>query len=87
MILECNENTKRQEIMKVIKHIMIDENLKNADVIDKLGMSKQTVSNLLNPNYRPDTSIQIDSLCKIVDAIGYKLELHFVPVGTAGSDK
>ena len=80
MILECNENTKRQEIMKVIKHIMIDENLKNSDVIEKLGMSKQTVSNLLNPNYRPNTSIQIDSLCKIVDAIGYKLELHFVPV-------
>lgn len=80
MILECNENTKRQEIMKVIKHIMIDENLKNSDVIEKLGMSKQTVSNLLNPNYRPNTSIQIDSLCKIVDAIGYKLELHFVPI-------
>ena len=80
MILECNENTKRQEIMKVIKHIMIDENLKNSDVIEKLGMSKQTGSNLLNPNYRPNTSIQIDSLCKIVNAIGYKLELHFVPV-------
>ena len=80
MILECNENTKRQEIMKIIKHIMIDENLKNSDVIEKLGMSKQTVSNLLNPNYRPNTSIQIDSLCKIVNAIGYKLELHFVPV-------
>lgn len=77
MQLKCNENTKREQVIKVIRHIMLEDNLKNADVIEKLGMSKQTVSNILNPNYRPDTSIQLDSLCKIVDSIGYELILDF----------
>ena len=69
MQIVCNKDTKRADIIKLIRHIMIDYDIKNNDLIDKLGMTKQTVSNLLSPTYRPDASITIDTLVSICDAL------------------
>ena len=82
MILQCNETTDRGAVIKAIRHIMLDEGIKNSDLIPKLKMTRQTVSNLLNPDYHSDATVQLDTLIKIIDAIGYKLELHIVPNDT-----
>lgn len=61
---------------------MIDLNIKNIDIVSNLGQTEQSVSNLLNPNYRPDSSITVDGLAKICDAMGCELKLEIVPKGT-----
>lgn len=89
MKIICDENTKRETIIKVMRHIMIDNNIKNTDVAEKLGMSKQTVSNLLNPTYRPDSSMTIDTLFMMCQAMGCQLTIDIVPMprdDTIGDD-
>lgn len=80
MKIVCDKNTKRSDIIKVLNHIMIDKDLKNKDVLPKLGMSKQTVSNMLSPTYRPDSSMTIDTLVTLCHAIGCQLVIDIVPV-------
>lgn len=80
MKIICNENTKRREIIKAIRHVMLDRDIKNAQVMDKLGSTKQTVSNTLNPDYRPDSSMTIDTLVTLCQAIGCQLVIDIVPI-------
>ncbi len=79
MRIICNENTKRREIIKAIRHIMIDFDIKNAQIIEKLGSTKQTVSNTLNPDYRPDSSMTIDTLVMLCNAIDCDVSIEILP--------
>ena len=79
MRIVCNENTKRREIIKAIRHIMIDFDIKNAQIIEKLGSTKQTVSNTLNPDYRPDSSMTIDTLVMLCNAIDCDVSIEILP--------
>ena len=76
MKVVCDSNTKRNKIIKLIRHIMIDLNIKNIDIVSNLGQTEQSVSNLLNPNYRPDSSITVDGLAKICEAMGCELRIE-----------
>lgn len=80
MKIVCDKDTKRSDIIKVINHIMIDKDLKNKDLQPQLGMSKQTVSNVLSPTYRPDSSMTIDTLVTLCQAIGCQLVIDIVPI-------
>lgn len=79
MKIVCDKNTKRKTIIKALNHIMLDMDIKNKDIIDKLDMSKQTVSNLYSTSYRPDSSMTIDTLYMLCDAIGCQLTLDITP--------
>lgn len=57
-------------IMKTIKHIMVDKDIKQKDIADKTGLSKQTISNLLA--CRRD-GITIDTLLLLCQALECKL--------------
>ena len=56
-----------KDIIKAIKHIKIDNDISNGDIAERMGKSKQTVSNLLNgrqPNLTLETLL---SLCNAID--------------------
>ena len=55
------------EIMKSIEHIKIDNDISNKDISEKLGKSKQTVSNLLNGQSKNITLDTLKSLCNAID--------------------
>ena len=66
-------------ILKAIEHIKIDKNISNNNIAERMGKSKQTISNLLNgrqPNMTLDTLL---SLCHAVDC---DLIIDFVPKET-----
>lgn len=76
MKIVCNKETKRKVITKQLQHIMIDESIKNRDICEKLGTTKGTTANLLSPAYRPDSSMTIDQLATICDAMGYNMVIE-----------
>lgn len=78
MQIVCNKDTKRNIIVKQIRHIMINHNIKNTDVASIIGQTDQSTSNLLNPNYRPDSSMSIDQLAVLCDAVGHQLVINIV---------
>lgn len=59
-------NNNIDDIMRQIRHIMIDNDIRQADISNKTGWTRQTVSNLLA--CRRD-SINIDTLVRLCDAI------------------
>ena len=61
-----------EDITVMIKHIMIDENLKQKDIVEKSGWSKQTVSNLLNNRTK---NIGLDTLKELCESLGYNLNI------------
>lgn len=63
------------DVTKMIKHIMIDEGLKQKDIVVKSGWSKQTVSNLLNNRTE---NIGINTLHDLCDSLGYDLHIDLV---------
>lgn len=67
------ENNK--QLMNTIHHIMIDNDIRQKDISNATGWSRQTVSNLLA--CRRDT-INIDTLNKLCDSIGYELHIDFI---------
>ena len=79
MKIVCNESTNRKDIIKLINMMMIDREVKKIDIAQKIELSEGSVRNLLNPNYRPDSSITVDTLVKICDAMGCELKLEIVP--------
>ena len=79
MKIVCNSGTKRNTIIKVVRHIMLDLDIKNIDIVPKLEQTEQSVSNLLNPNYRADSSVTIDQLAKICDAMDCDLVIEIRP--------
>lgn len=80
MQIVCDKNTKRAEIIKALNHIMIDQDIKNKDVAPRLETTPQTVSNLLNPNYRPDASMTIDTLYTLCRALNCQLVIDIIPM-------
>ena len=59
---------------KTIKKILIDKNLKQGELGDKLGMNKQIFSKYL---HRDDYRINAD-ICRVADALGYNVQLQLI---------
>lgn len=56
-----------KDIIKTIEHIKVDKDISNRDIAERMGKSKQTISNLLNgrqPNLTLETLL---SLCNAID--------------------
>lgn len=62
-----------EDITKLIKHIMIDDGLRQSDIVEKSGWSKQTVSNLLNNRTK---NIGINTLNELFSSIGYEMHIE-----------
>lgn len=69
-------NNNIDDIMRQIRHIMIDNDIRQADISNKTGWTRQTVSNLLA--CRRD-SINIDTLARLCDAIDCDLYIEIQP--------
>ena len=63
------------DITNMIKHVMIDKDLRQKDICNATGLSKQTISNLLNN--RKDT-MTLDTLKTLCVAVGCDLVIEFV---------
>lgn len=79
MKIVCNKHTKRNDIVKLIRKIMIDRDIKKVNIAHAIGQTEQTVSNLLNPNYRSNSSMTVDQMAMICEAMGCKLVIDIVP--------
>lgn len=55
-----------ENITNAIKHIMVDKDIKQKDIANKTGLSKQAISNLLNNRTE---NITLDTLKKLCDAL------------------
>lgn len=66
-------NNNIDDIMKLIKHIMIDSDMKQADIVEKTGQSKSTISNLLNGKSK---NITLDTLLMLCNAVNCQLEIN-----------
>lgn len=53
-----------EDITNGIKHIMIDKNMRQKDLCNATGLSKQAISNLLNNRTENITLDTLDKLCK-----------------------
>lgn len=67
--------TNIEDVTKLIKHIMIDDDLKQKDIVNKSGWSKQTVSNLLNNRTE---NIGINTLNDLCNSLGYELHIELI---------
>lgn len=76
MQLVCNSNTKRNDIVKLIRKVMIDRDVKKVNIARTIGQTEQSVSNLLNPNYRPDSGMTIDQVAMICEAMDCDLVIE-----------
>lgn len=63
------------EITTQIKHIMIDNKIKQKDIATKTGWTKQTISNLINNRTE---NIGINTLKELCNSLGYDLYIDFV---------
>ena len=60
-------------MMKQIKHIMIDKDIRQIDVAEKTGQNKATISNLLNCKSK---NVTLDTLLMLCNAIDCQLEIN-----------
>lgn len=58
----------------VVKHYLVDNNLTQKSVSDKLNTSRNTVNNLLNRD-----NISLDKMLMIADALNCDLEITLNP--------
>ena len=86
MQLVCNSDTKRNDVVKLIRKVMIDRDIKKVNIARTIEQTEQSVSNLLNPNYRPDSSMTIDQVAMICEAMGCKLVINIVPAEKVNED-
>lgn len=56
-----------EDITNGIRHIMIDKNLRQKDICNATGLSKQAISNLLNNRTENITLDTLNRLCKALD--------------------
>lgn len=68
MKIEYNGNI--EPITTTLKHIMLDKNIKQKNISEYTGLSKQTISNLLNNR---NDNMTLDTLKMLCDSIGLKL--------------
>ncbi len=64
------------DIMKQIKHIMIDNNIKQSDIVATTNQSKSTISNLLNCKCK---NITLDTLLMLCNALNCDLHIDIIP--------
>lgn len=57
-----------------VKEYLLKNNLKQKDIVEKLGLSKNAVSQSLNRD-----NISLDKMILIADALGCDLEIKLVP--------
>ena len=69
MIYDNNIN----DLMKQIKHIMIDKDIKQIDLAERTGQNKATISNLLNCKSK---NVTLDTLLMLCNAIDCQLEIN-----------
>jgi len=65
--MKIEYNGKIDDITLMIKHIMLDKNLRQKDICNATGLSKQTISNLLNNKTDNITFDTLNKLCKAMD--------------------
>lgn len=65
-------NNNIDDLMKQIKHIMIDKDIKQIDLAEKTGQNKATISNLLNCKSK---NVTLDTLLMLCNAIDCQLEI------------
>ena len=68
--------TGLKSVMLMISHIMLDNDIRQKDISNATGWSKQTVSNLLA--CRRD-NVNIDTLARLCDAIDCDLIIDIQP--------
>lgn len=61
----------QDDILKLIKHYMIDNHIKQKDIAEITGLSRQTISNLLNGR---NTNMTLGSVFNLINAIGAKID-------------
>ncbi len=66
-------NNNIDDLMKQIKHIMIDKDIRQIDVAEKTGQNKATISNLLNCKSK---NVTLDTLLMLCNAIDCQLEIN-----------
>lgn len=64
---------KIDDITLMLRHIMLDKDMRQKDICNATGLSKQTISNLLNNRTDNITFETLDKLCK---AMGCKLYIE-----------
>jgi DNA-binding Xre family transcriptional regulator len=70
-------NNDINEIIKDIKHKMLDNNINNNDIAAIMGKSKQTISNILNGRQPNMTLGTLYELCKAIDC---RLDISIIPI-------
>lgn len=81
-ILKIEYNTI-EDVTLAIKHIMLDKDIRQKDICNKSGLSKQSVSNLLNNRTE---NITLDTLNKLCKAVECKLVLDISDQDRASAD-
>lgn len=62
----------QDDIILKIKHYMLDNNLKQKDIVVATGLSKQTISNLLNGHSK---NMTLDTLFTLLNALDCNLSI------------
>ena len=65
----------QDDIIRLIKHHMIDYNIKQKDIVEKSGLQKSTVSNLLAGR----SNMQINTLLALLDHADAELCVEIRP--------
>lgn len=60
------------DVTLAIRHIMLDKDIRQKDICIATGLSKQSISNLLNNRTE---NITLDTLNKLCKAVGCKLSI------------
>lgn len=61
------------DLKRELKIMLLKEDIKQADIAEKLGKSRQALSNLIRQN-----NISLNALTDIVNAAGYDVEINFI---------
>ena len=65
------------ELTKTLKMLMLNKDVKQLDVAEKFGMSKNTFNNLLQRN-----NFKLNDVAKIADILGYDTKITFIDRST-----
>ena len=70
------------EVTKTLKMLMLNKDVKQIDVAEKFGMSKNTFNNLLQRN-----NFKLNDVEKIADILGYDTKITFIDRSTKAEFK
>lgn len=66
-------NGDNKQIKNEIKKMIIDENITFTEISEKLNISKNQLNNTFNK-----VNLSFNDIYKIMDAIGYKMQIEFI---------